>query len=70
MNGKNPTIQSRAIERYICDDLLLEQHQQHLNHLRTQLLNKDRKRSVDNESSYASRIGDQTFGSQRSSIDA
>ena len=70
MKGKNPTIQSRAIERYICDNPLYQQHQQHLNHPRTQLLNEGRKRSVDIESSYASRRGLRIFGSQRSSIDA
>ena len=36
---KNSTIQSRTIERDIWDDLLYQQHQQHLNHPRTQLLN-------------------------------
>ena len=35
MKRKNSTIQSRAIERDICDDLLYQQHQQHLNHPRT-----------------------------------
>ena len=40
MTRKNSTIQSRAIERDICDDLLYQQHQEHLNHPRTQLLNE------------------------------
>ena len=40
MKRKNSTIQSRAIERDICDDLLYQQHQEHLNHPRTQLLNE------------------------------
>ena len=40
MTRRNSTIQSRAIERDICDDLLYQQHQEHLNHPRTQLLNE------------------------------
>ena len=32
---KNSKIQSRGTERDICDDLLYQQHQQHLNDLRT-----------------------------------
>ena len=48
MKRKNPTIQSRAKERDISDDLL---HQQHLDNPRTQLLNEDQRRSVDNENS-------------------
>ena len=36
---RNSTIQSRATERDICGDLLYQQHQQHLNHPRTPLLN-------------------------------
>ena len=63
---KNPTIQSRAIERDICDGLL---YQQHLNNPRTQLLNEGQRRSVDNKSSYSTRTGDRIFGSQRSSIE-
>ena len=55
---KNSTIQSRAIERDIFDDLLYQQHQQHLNHSRTQLLNQGRTRSVDNKNSYVPRRGD------------
>ena len=66
---KNPKIQSRATERDICDNLLYQQHQQHLNDPITQLLNEGRRRLVDNKSSYVSRRGDQTFGSQRSSIE-
>ena len=69
MKRKNSKIQSRAIERDICNDLLYQQHQQHLNHPRTQLLNEGQQRSVDNERSYMPRRGDQTFGSQRSSIE-
>ena len=38
MKRENSTIQSRAIERDICDDLLFQQHQ-HLGHPRPQLLN-------------------------------
>ena len=66
---KNPKIQSRATERDICDNLLYQQHQQHLNDPITQLLNEGRRRLVDNKSSCVSRRGDQTFGSQRSSIE-
>ena len=69
MKRKNPTIQSRAIQRDICDCLLYQQHQQHLDNPRTQLLNKGQRRSVDNESSYMPRTGDRAFGSQRSSIE-
>ena len=70
MKRKNYTIQSSATERDICDDLLYQQqHQQHLNRPRTQLLNKGRRRSVDTKSSYVLRRGDQTYGSQRSSIE-
>ena len=63
---KNPTIQSRALERDICDDLL---YQQHLGNPRTQLLNQGERRSIDNKSSYSPTRGDRTFGSQRSSIE-
>ena len=59
---KKSTIQSRAIRRDILDDLLYQQHQQHLNHSRTQLLNGGRTRSVDNVSSYVPRRGNRTFG--------
>ena len=64
MKRKNSTIQSRDI----CDDLLFQQHQ-HLGHPRTQLLNEGRRRSVDNNSSYAPRRGDRAFGSQRNSVE-
>ena len=57
------------IERDICDDLLCQQYQQHLDHSRTQLLNKSQRRSVDNESSNVPRRGDRTFGSQRNLIE-
>ena len=40
MKRKDPTVQQRAIERDICNDLLYLQHQQHLDHPRTQLLNE------------------------------
>ena len=52
MKKKNFTIQSTAIERYTYDDLLYQKYQQHLDHSRTPLLNEDRRRSVDNESSF------------------
>ena len=68
MKMKKYIIQSRATERDICDNLLDQQHQQHLNHPRTQLLNEDQRRSIDNESSYVARRGDQIFGNHRSSI--
>ena len=61
MKRKNCTIQSRAIERDICDDLLYQQHQQRLNHPRTQLLNECRRRSVENKSSNRPTRGDQTL---------
>ena len=51
MKRKNSKIQSRAIERDICDDLLYQQHHQHLVHPRTQLLNEGQRRSVDYKSS-------------------
>ena len=69
MKRKDPTVQQRAIERDICNDLLYLQHQQHLDHPRTQLLNEVWRRSVDNESNYAIKKGDRTFGIQRSSIE-
>ena len=69
MKRKNYTIQSSAIERDICDDLLYQQHQQLLNHPRTQLLNERQRRSVDNRNSHVPRTGDLTLGSQKSLIE-
>ena len=69
MKRKNSTIQSRAIERDICDDLLYQQRQQHLDHPRNQLLNEGQRTSVDNESSYVPRRRNQTFGCQRNSME-
>ena len=66
---KKPTIQLRAIEIDIWDDLLYQRHQQHLDNPSIQLLNEGRKISVDNESSYTPRRQDRRFGSQRSSIE-
>ena len=66
MKRKNPRIQSKAIERAICDDLV---HEQHLDNPRIHLLNEGQRRSVDNENSYMTRRGDRTCGSQRSSIE-
>ena len=40
MKRKKSTIQPRAIERDIFNDLLYQQHQQHHNHPRTQLMNE------------------------------
>ena len=61
MKRKNYTIQSSAIERDICDDLL--------KHPRTQLLNEDQRRSVDNRNSHVPRTGNLTLGSQKSLIE-
>ena len=69
MNKNNPTIQSRAKERDMCDGLIYQQHQQHLGNPRTQLLNEDQRRSVGNKSSYMPKKGDRTFDSQRSSVE-
>ena len=69
MKRKNFTIQSRAIERDICDDLLYQQRQQHLEHPRNQLQNEGQRTSVDNGSSYAPRRRNQTFGCQRNSME-
>ena len=68
---KKPTVHSRAIERDICDDLLYQQHQKHLDNPKTQLLNEGQRRSVDNESSYSytTRRGYRTFVSRKSSIE-
>ena len=46
---KNFALQSRALERDICDVHL---YQQHVKNARTQLLNEGRRRSVDKASSY------------------
>ena len=43
---------SKSIERDFCDDLLYQQHPQHVDHPRTQLLNEGQRRSVENERSY------------------
>ena len=68
---KKPTVHSRAIERDICDDLLYQQHQKHLENPKTQLLNEGQRRSADSESSYSytTRRGNRTFVSRKSSIE-
>ena len=60
---------SKSIERDFCDDLLYQQHPQHVDHPRTQLLNEGQRRSVENERSYVPRRVNHTFGCQKSSIE-
>ena len=47
MKRKYFTIQSRSIERNICDDLLYRKRQQHFDHPRAQHLNEGPERLVE-----------------------